>query len=831
MGENGTSRQGQAWCSRERHAPWLCSVARTCVLSLVVGLLAATDAARAQSVDSTLWCLGPGDRVLATARVGNTIYLGGNFSSVGPATGGGVPIAVSTSAAVTAFPRVAGQVNAVVPDGQGGWYIGGLFNAVEGKSHSNLAHLTAAGVDEAWPASTNDRVCSLVMGDGVLYAGGDFDSVGAMPREHVAAIRLDDGAPTGWRPQLDRRVSALLLADSVLYVGGQFSQVGGLPRSFAAAIDTATALPRAWAPAVDAEVNALAKYDTTIFVGGYFSYVGDSLRPNLAAFSSHTAQLLPWNAFVTRKPDFSYDGGPRVQGLLVRDSTLFVAGSFKTIGGQPRQGLAALNIRTAVATTWDPRTYSAITFGAYFRALALSGDTLFAAGQADSIGGQASSYLAALRVGTAERIAWDPNPNWEVFTLAVAPGALYAGGGFTSIGSWVVRRHLASIDANTGKVLPWNPGANDFVEALIVDHGVVYVGGVFTAVGGQPRGGLAALDGVTGLATAWNPQLSGSVRTLALSRGALLVGGAISAVGGVPRGNAAAIDTATAVALPWNPQTGDVVTCMVPTDSVIYLGGWFKTVAGQNRAYLAAVDPISGAPTPWAPQPNAEVNALAVLNRTVYIAGIFNLVNGMQRDALAAIDPSGALTPWSANADQQVFALAASDSTVYAGGEFSEIAGQPRFCLAALDARTGAARDWYPAPDGIVWSLSCYANTVYIGGSFERVGVWPQTSLAAATSVDAQAPPGPSSQFSVQNFPNPTRGPVEIRYVLPSASIVDLVVYDIQGRRIASVLTRSPESAGPHSVALQADRWGAGCFFYRLESRHDSATRKLVVVK
>jgi len=97
--------------------------------SLLALFLGASDL-RAQSVDSTMWCLGPGDRVLASARVGNTIYLGGLFSSVGPATGGGVPISIPTAAPAPEFPRVAGEVNAVVPDGQGGWYIGGLFNAV-----------------------------------------------------------------------------------------------------------------------------------------------------------------------------------------------------------------------------------------------------------------------------------------------------------------------------------------------------------------------------------------------------------------------------------------------------------------------------------------------------------------------------------------------------------------------------------------------------------------------------------------------------------------------------------------------------------------------------
>ena len=81
--------------------------------------------------------------VNATVLSGNTLYIGGSFSSVGRVTGAGVPLDATTGTAVSGFPMVVGQVNAVAADGAGGWYIGGLFTTVGGVARSNLAHILA----------------------------------------------------------------------------------------------------------------------------------------------------------------------------------------------------------------------------------------------------------------------------------------------------------------------------------------------------------------------------------------------------------------------------------------------------------------------------------------------------------------------------------------------------------------------------------------------------------------------------------------------------------------------------------------------------------------
>src|SRR5688500_7223499 len=68
--------------------------------------------------------------VNAIAQSSTTVYLGGDFHYVGPATGGFAVLNQSSGAVAAPWARVDGPVLAMAPDGSGGWYIGGNFNNV-----------------------------------------------------------------------------------------------------------------------------------------------------------------------------------------------------------------------------------------------------------------------------------------------------------------------------------------------------------------------------------------------------------------------------------------------------------------------------------------------------------------------------------------------------------------------------------------------------------------------------------------------------------------------------------------------------------------------------
>ena len=88
-------------------------------------VLLSNGSAFAQAIDENLWVTN--GTISTVVRDGGTIYVGGNFTYVGPATGGGVPLGAASGAPLPSFPKVVGVVLAVVSDGAGGWYLGGAF--------------------------------------------------------------------------------------------------------------------------------------------------------------------------------------------------------------------------------------------------------------------------------------------------------------------------------------------------------------------------------------------------------------------------------------------------------------------------------------------------------------------------------------------------------------------------------------------------------------------------------------------------------------------------------------------------------------------------------
>jgi len=168
---------------------------------------------------------------------------------------------------------------------------------------------------------------------------------------------------------------------------------------------------------------------------------------------------------------------------------------------------------------------------------------------------------------------------------------------------------------------------------------------------------------------------------------------------------------------------------------------------------------------------------------------------------------------------------------VYAGGAFTSIGGRPRNCIAALDATTGAVTDWNPDADGVVWSLAASASTIYAGGGFARMGVFPAANVAAITSAPSSPSTSRGSVILTQNAPNPSRSFTVIRFALDAAGPVSLEVFDLQGRRVATLLDRQPHEAGAHEVPLRTEGWAPGCYLYRLEEGGATATRKILVLK
>jgi hypothetical protein len=120
-------------------------------------------------------------------------------------------------------------------------------------------------------------------------------------------------------------------------------------------------------------------------------------------------------------------------------------------------------------------------------------------------------------------------------------------------------------------------------------------------------------------------------------------------------------------------------------------------------------------------------------------------------------------------------------------------------------------------------------KTVYAGGAYERMNGVPVGSIAALNAVPTSVAPPSSGTLTV--IPNPVYSNAALRFALAGPAPVTLAVFDVQGRRMATLLAGSPLASGEHTVRVGTSAWPAGCYLARLEAGGVTTTRKMVVLR
>jgi len=88
----------------------------------------------------------------------------------------------------------------------------------------------------------------------------------------------------------------------------------------------------------------------------------------------------------------------------------------------------------------------------------------------------------------------------------------------------------------------------------------------------------------------------------------------------------------------------------------------------------------------------------------------------------------------------------------------------------------------------------------------------------------------PEKYVLSQNYPNPFNPVTVIRYSIPKAEEVSLVVYNLIGEEVAHLIDeRKP--AGSYKVTWDASNFSSGIYFYRLQAGDFVQTRKMVLLK
>lgn len=353
--------------------------------------------------------------VQAFAQIGNTMYVGGNFTSVrnqsGTQSEGQSYLAAfdaTTGEWISSFrPSLDRQVRALaaLPDGR--LAVGGDFTSVNGVLRRSVAVFTTSGaLDRTWTAGvvrrTGDEKASVRAMDvagGRLYLGGRFTHVvrgsasSAMP--YVARIKLGTGSGDGaWKPRINGTVADLdVAADGKrVYLAGYMTKAAGRTVRKGLALSTASgagiASP-AWKPRYS--TTGTATYQQAVRQVGSRVWLGGS-QHSMFAYDASTLALKA--AHLTRAGgdlqaigdngrivyggchcgDWSYTGATSYDTLKVGSTSVAwkQAGKISLLGAWD-------NATGAFVTTFAPQWKSRGGFGVWAVTVAKDG-TLWAGG-------------------------------------------------------------------------------------------------------------------------------------------------------------------------------------------------------------------------------------------------------------------------------------------------------------------------------------------------------------------------------------------------------------------------------------------------------------------
>jgi hypothetical protein len=81
-----------------------------------------------------------------------------------------------------------------------------------------------------------------------------------------------------------------------------------------------------------------------------------------------------------------------------------------------------------------------------------------------------------------------------------------------------------------------------------------------------------------------------------------------------------------------------------------------------------------------------------------------------------------------------------------------------------------------------------------------------------------------------QNYPNPFNPTTKIMFALPKSSFTKLVIYDILGMEMATIVNNQL-NAGTYEAEWNASKYPSGVYFYRLEAGSFVSTKKMILIK
>jgi hypothetical protein len=355
------------------------------------GVAQAATSPLSQTVDNTYQT---NSRVNVILPIGNTIYIGGRFTSVRPAGS----LASVTRNYLAAFDRTTG---ALLP----------------------------------WNPGADKEVLALSasLDNASIFVGGAFAKLGGLRRLRLGQVDASTGTVLPWAPTSNNQVNTIAVTPTSLYIGGNFSVMNGQPRSDLAAVDYSGVVSTTWDPAADNRVRVITPSldGTSLFVGGDFlSIDGNGAQKILVRLSPVDGTPQPWK----------FHPGYPVHAFGFYGGLLFAAGDGS--GGH----IGAFDMNTG-DRIWTQQTDGGV------QSMTIMDGVIYGGGHFDNVcvgvtDGATSGFSCPTNLATRHKLVaidavtgaldpWNPGANTALGVFAVAndAGSLEVGGDFTKIGT------------------------------------------------------------------------------------------------------------------------------------------------------------------------------------------------------------------------------------------------------------------------------------------------------------------------------------------------------------------------------------------------------------
>lgn len=637
------------------------------------------------------------------------------------------------------------QVNVIVPDGSGSYYIGGEFKTVQGVPASGIAKWDGS----AWTSlgsGINGSVYAIAISGNDVYAAGSFSVAGGNPAKNVAKWNGSSwsalGAGLGEGTHFVRSVA---IYGGDVYFGGNFFVSDGSPANGIVRWDgTAySALPIA-----AGEIRSLVVNDSSLYVGGNVALSpGSSVGIVKYDGTSWTALGTAANTIVT--------------SVAFSDTEMFVGGDIR-LTGQLDSQVAKFN-----GTTW---TRLAFFSNGLINAVAVHGGELYAGGYIPS-----STYNNLARfngsswVGVGSGINGGTSVSERVMALASIGGTLYVGGNYTTAGGQGAR----NISKYASGI--WTPfsgtGLDSAANAIAVSGNDVYVGGSFTSAGTFTANGIAKWNSLTNTwATLGSAATPLSISAIAVAGNKVYAGGSFSNISGTSANNIAVWNGTSWSALGSGITGGNGrVNFIIVRGEDVYVGGDFATAGGVaanrvakwngtswsglnstniptsvsgmvfmgNDLYISTGTTTVANPwyfskfdgTTWtalgADLGDRGVSSLAVIGSDVYVSGGFTVINGVTVNKVAKWNGSswsalGGGLPSTGISGFGGHRLAVSGNDLVASGDFTLASGAPADRIARWNGTS-----WTGFGLGLNSGASAITSAggdIFVGGPFTTAG-------------------------------------------------------------------------------------------------------------